>query len=310
MVTPRENRYTLRSAVLSGIESEPKTPARGIVIALHGSGYTGRYWDCPHEESNSLLRLGSELGYRVIAVDRPGYGTSRQTVEQELGLDAQTELLGELISHVNTGPKLLPVFLIGHSLGGLLAVRLAAQTKEGAVSGIDLVGLPVKWRNDVREAVELAVTGTSAPLDGAAKRLAMYFGPTGTYDPKIIELERSFSQRIPLLEVQESLESARILRQFSSRVRVPVQYTSAEFDGSIAGGSDVIATGKALFTGSPHVVAHLQINTGHNVSLHRVGRAYHLRAFAFFDEILVSRADHADHRRRAGDSLPTSFQCF
>jgi hypothetical protein len=71
-------------------------------------------------------------------------------------------------------------------------------------------------------------------------------------------------------------------------VRVPVQHTVAEFEGSVAGGEAVLAQGFSLFCNSPRVLSWLQTNTGHNVSLHRVGRAYHLRALTFFEEILAA----------------------
>jgi hypothetical protein len=45
----------------------------------------------------------------------------------------------------------------------------------------------------------------------------------------------------------------------------------------------------ALFTSSPRVELAWQRASGHNISLHRVARACHLRAIAFFDEAL-SRA--------------------
>ena len=42
----------------------------------------------------------------------------------------------------------------------------------------------------------------------------------------------------------------------------------------------------ALFTSSPRVELAWQQASGHNISLHHVARAYHLRAIAFFDESL------------------------
>lgn len=60
----------------------------------------------------------------------------------------------------------------------------------------------------------------------------------------------------------------------------------AEFENSSNGGPAVLARGVSLFTNSPRVVSHLQVGSGHNISLHKVARAYHLRALAFFDEVL------------------------
>jgi hypothetical protein len=100
-------------------------------------------------------------------------------------------------------------------------------------------------------------------------------------------MEASFSQRIPREEMEDSLASAQMLRELAPLIRVPIQYTVAEFEGSIAGGADALAGGRALFANSARVDARIQPNAGHNVSLHKVGRAYHLRALTFFDEAIA-----------------------
>jgi pimeloyl-ACP methyl ester carboxylesterase len=280
-----ERQYEVGPVVLSGIEAGPVCSPRGVVVALHGSGYVSRYWDCPHNPANSLLRLGDGLGYRVVAIDRPGYGASRTIASEQNSLDAQAAVLSELIAGLRTESALVPVFLIGHSLGSLLAVRLAAREAAAHVAAIDVMGLPVQWRDDVRQAAELSLDGAASRLSSPDSRLAMYFGPPGTYDPRVLEMERDFSERIPRREMSDILDSPRMLREMAPDVRVPVQCTVAEFDGSIAAGPDAVARDRELFAGSPRAVAHWQRGAGHNVSLHWVGRAYHLRALAFFEEV-------------------------
>src|SRR5712671_1406127 len=98
MSDSHERRFTAGRLVLSGIEALPLSTPRGVVIAIHGSGYTSRYWDCLHEAANSLLGVGSDLGFRVLAVDRPGYGASRDAASAYLGIDAQAAVLAELIA--------------------------------------------------------------------------------------------------------------------------------------------------------------------------------------------------------------------
>jgi pimeloyl-ACP methyl ester carboxylesterase len=283
-----DRRFDVGSMVLSGIECVPVTAARGVVIALHGSGYTSRYWDCPHETASSLLRMGADLGFRVVAIDRPGYGAAHDIPGEKTGLDAQAVVLGALIASVHAESAQLPVFLIGHSLGSLLAVRLAASEAAAHVAGVDVMGLPVQWRSDVRSHVELVLNGVAPLFPSEQMRLAMHFGPAGTFDPRVLELERSFSHRIPRKEMEQSLHSARMLREYAPRVRVPVQHTVAEFEGCIASGEEMLARGRSLFSSSRRVAVYLQANAGHNVSLHKVGRAYHLRALTFFEEIIAS----------------------
>jgi pimeloyl-ACP methyl ester carboxylesterase len=283
----RERRYPVGAITLSGVEARPQSSPQALVVALHGSGYTGRYWDSPHDETGSLLQLGSELGFHVVAVDRPGYGAARDLGGTGAGIDSQAAILGDFIGGLRDESGGLPVFLIGHSIGSLLAVRLAAVEARDYVCGIDVVGLPVQWRPDVTSALQALLDGVATTLLSADSRLAMYFGPDGTYDPRVLELESSFSQRIPREEMAGSLASGQLLRDLAPQVRVPVQYTVAEFENSIAGGMDALADGCALFAHAPRVDARIQSNTGHNVSLHKVGRSYHLRALTFFDEIVA-----------------------
>ena len=47
---------------------------RAVVVALHGGAVTSGYFDAPGRAS--LLRAGAALGFTVIALDRPGYGSS------------------------------------------------------------------------------------------------------------------------------------------------------------------------------------------------------------------------------------------
>ena len=273
--------------LLSGIEAVPPSEPRCAVIAIHGSGYGGRYWDLP-EPLSSLQRIGRDLGIRVIAVDRPGYGAASDIAPENLGVDMQAKVLGELTARIHAEAPSVPVFLMGHSFGALLVVRVSAGEAADCVAGIDVAGLPVQWRPEVRATVEARLRGEPSAFSTTQSRLALYFGPPGTFDPDVIELERALLQRVPRIEIEESLDSTRMLQESAPLVRMPVQYTVAEYEGSIAGGQLALSRGRALFTGASRVTAHLQANAGHNVSLHKVGRAYYLRAFAFFEDVLAS----------------------
>jgi pimeloyl-ACP methyl ester carboxylesterase len=182
----------------------------------------------------------------------------------------------------------VPVFLMGHSFGALLVVRVAAREAADCVAAIDVAGLPVQWRPEVRAAIEARLRGEPSAFSSRQSRLALYFGPPGTFDPYVLDVESTLLQRVPRIEVEASLDSVRILQEYAPLVRMPVQYTVAQYEGSIAGGQLALARGRALFTAAPRVASYLQANAGHNVSLHKVGRAYHLRAFAFFEEVLAS----------------------
>lgn len=286
--------------LLSGIEAMPADSPRCVVLAVHGSGYGSGYWDLP-EALNSLLRLGRDLGFRVIAVDRPGYGATSGIAPERLGVDAQAEVLGALTARIHAEAPQVPVVLMGHSFGALLVVRAAAGEAADCVAAIDVAGLPVQWRPEAREAVQAWLRGEPSAFSSVQSRIAMYFGPPSTFEPHVLDLERTLLQRVPRVEIEESLDSARILQEYAPLVKMPVQYTVAQFEGSIAGGELALSRGRALFSAAPRVTTYLQPNAGHNVSLHKVGRAYHLRAFTFFEEVLASLAPVLDDAPDASD---------
>lgn len=69
----------------------------GLVLALHGGGYTASYWHAANGSPLSLLNIGAGLGYDVLAVDRPGYAGSGGGIPNGYTLDEQAELMFALI---------------------------------------------------------------------------------------------------------------------------------------------------------------------------------------------------------------------
>lgn len=86
------------------------------LIFIHGSPGS---WDAFKDYmQDSLLRLK----YRMISIDRPGFGYS--DFGKAMNMADQTKLLSQTLSKINNGK---PMALIGHSLGGPLVVKLAAE---------------------------------------------------------------------------------------------------------------------------------------------------------------------------------------
>ena len=60
---------------MSALVAEAPDP-RAVIVAIHGGGTTAIYFDCPGHPESSLLRTGAAHGFTVVALDRPGYGSS------------------------------------------------------------------------------------------------------------------------------------------------------------------------------------------------------------------------------------------
>src|ERR1700684_1670248 len=73
--TPPPRAVIVDRVPMSALVAEAPIP-RGVIVAIHGGGTTARYFDCPGHPESSLLRTGAAHGFTVVALDRPGYGSS------------------------------------------------------------------------------------------------------------------------------------------------------------------------------------------------------------------------------------------
>lgn len=121
---------------------ETGNPAAPTLFFVHGSPGS---WNAYRNYLKDSLLLKK---FRMVAIDRPGFGHSN--FRQAENLAAQSFLIGELIGKIkNDGP----VYLIGHSLGGPLIAQMAAERPNEYKALVILAGSldpkaekPEKWR--------------------------------------------------------------------------------------------------------------------------------------------------------------------
>jgi alpha-beta hydrolase superfamily lysophospholipase len=116
----------------------PPDPCRGVVVIAHGAGeHSGRYLHV----ADRLVREG----YAVYALDHRGHGRSagpRALVDRMDNLVADLDTL--VVQAAQEHPD-LPVFLLGHSMGGTVSLcyalrhqdRLDALALSGPLAAID-----------------------------------------------------------------------------------------------------------------------------------------------------------------------------
>lgn len=118
------------------------------VLLLHGLFASKEQW-------NTIMCRLSEMGYRAIAPDLPGYGNSNGFTLRDYALENQTTLLHELMEKL--GIKSFD--LAGSSMGGAIA-WLYAQRYPNQVGSLAFIGSPlgiVDWANSVKEAILLGI---------------------------------------------------------------------------------------------------------------------------------------------------------
>ena len=268
---------------LSAISAKPdRAPARANIIALPGGGHTCRYWHHPRKQDASLLHLGALLGYRVVAFDRPGYGTSTDAKGSGFSHDQQIELLAEAITKVCHASEADQLFLVGHSMGGILSMKLAASGVLADLQGIDVSGVPYRFSD-----VLLTAMAEATPTNASRSARALFYGPEGSFDPSIFEADNQVTAPVPPSELEDSSFWPTQFSAITRRVTVPVQYTLADHDRTTPCDDTTLEAIRNNFSASPRVETRRQLASGHNISFHHIARSYHLRAIAFFDEVLA-----------------------
>ncbi len=117
------------------------------VVLLHGLGRSGRVW----QKVTELLEA-DELSCRVVVYDLLGFGASPKPDRIDYTVDDQAQAVIARLEKLH-GSK--PVAIVGHSMGCLVAVRVA-KLRPDLVRHLVLYemplydGLPQKWRYQAR----------------------------------------------------------------------------------------------------------------------------------------------------------------
>ncbi|WP_237082813.1 alpha/beta fold hydrolase [Mycobacteroides abscessus] len=266
---------------LSGLLSEPPDQSpRATVVALHGGGMRAGYFDGQAHPDLSMLTLGAGLGFTVLALDRPGYGESAAQVPEGLTLDEQAAVVaGVLDAFAKQHAVGKGFLLLAHSFGGKLALVTAAHTR--GLLGLDASGVGHRYN----------IESADRTLFSRRMDWERNWGPVGLYPPGTFRAAEAVVAPIPVREAAEIAVWPGKFDELAPRIDVPMRLTFAEHEAWWLHADRDLADLTGRLTGAPVVRVERQFDAGHNISLGRVARSYHLRAFAFFEECLQSAPD-------------------
>jgi pimeloyl-ACP methyl ester carboxylesterase len=114
---------TIDGSRISYLSAEGRRVGPALAF-LHGSGVSARYW-------NAQLRALAGAA-RVVAIDVPGHGESDDA--PDAGLAQYADIMARTLDELDAWPAIA----IGHSLGGAVAITLAAQ-RPADVRGLVLI---------------------------------------------------------------------------------------------------------------------------------------------------------------------------
>jgi alpha-beta hydrolase superfamily lysophospholipase len=171
--------------------ANPKAPARkGRLLMIHGGAHTGAAWTTTPDGRPGWALLFAAWGWDVHVVDWPGVG--RSGVLPDNLSDTPADLLDALQVLVD---RIGPTALIGHSIGGALAFKLAERLPNAILAVAAMAPASVQSVNPSLAPAPLdtpAVTSEEAALHRFANApqfpahaFETYFASLIAYGPRI-----------------------------------------------------------------------------------------------------------------------------
>lgn len=278
--------HEVGGTTITAVTAGPTEPTdRPLIIALHGGTYTARYFDVAGSRHGSFLDIAAATGHRVVAFDRPGYGGSTPLDPAANTFERHAELLSAAIAAVTADAGSREVFLVGHSIGGMIALMIAAGRPDFPLIGVSATGLgAVIPSGGAAEALGSLPPDQTVDLPYDQRDQVM-FGPPGSYTADGLAQAHEAYAPVPVRElVQAPAWPREHLPALAPDVRVPVHNALAEFDALWDSTPENVEKFAAMFTSAPFVDASVARGTGHSIDHHVLGHALHLRQLAFAAE--------------------------
>lgn len=276
--TPRPRVVLVDGVPMSALVAAVPEP-KAVLVAIHGGATSAAYFDCPGHPQLSLLRAATANGCTAIALDLPGYGASAfyhddmAEPERRVGfaLGAVDKILGE--SDRGAG-----LFLLAHSAGCELGLRMAVDDRAADVVGVELSGTGLRYSDEAKAVISEA-TLTSRP----AGLRDLLWQPTDLYPQEVLTGGLS-APGAPYETDVTANWPRRDFPHIAARVTVPVQFSVADHERVWESTPEAAQAVAALFTSSPRVVVNEMPDSGHNLSVGLSADVYHRRVLSFVGE--------------------------
>jgi pimeloyl-ACP methyl ester carboxylesterase len=284
-MTVRPRLVIVDGVPMSALVAEAPDP-KAVIVAIHGGGTTAIYFDCPGHPSYSLLRTGAAAGFTVVALDRPGYGSSAPYPEAMVEGGQRVNLAyGAIERIIGERPRGAGLFVMGHSGGCELTMRMAADERGDGLLGIELAGT---GRHYHPAAKEILKTATRERRPSGMRDLL--WSPEHMYPPEVLG-GATVSPSAPSYEDQMVSDWARqTFPALAPAVRVPVHFSIAEHEKVWQTDDSAVAEITAMFSAAPRCTVHRQPDAGHNISLGHTAADYHAEVLRFVDECVSARS--------------------
>jgi acylglycerol lipase len=142
--------------------TDPLNPPRAALLCIHGLGLN----------SDAYRNLGNRLSHRgisVYAIDVRGFGSwMKSEGNTELDFDASLRDIKSTLQNIHRANPNLPVFLLGESMGGAIALRAASMYPEeldGLISAVPAGDRFGQKKEDLKVALDVMHHGLHKQFD-------------------------------------------------------------------------------------------------------------------------------------------------
>lgn len=101
------------------MDIKPEKANGKTVILLHGKNFNGAYW-------KTTIQALTKEGFRVVVPDQIGFGKSSKPTEYQFTFQQLAQNTKAVLDEL----KIDKIYLLGHSMGGMLATRFALMYPE------------------------------------------------------------------------------------------------------------------------------------------------------------------------------------
>ncbi|KYK58643.1 alpha/beta hydrolase fold domain containing protein [Drechmeria coniospora] len=163
----------LQPLQMAFMDVEPACRPNGMTaVLLHGKNFCGPTWE-------TTMHVLTQHGYRVVVPDQIGFCKSSKPAAYQFSLGQMASNTRLLLDMLDVGN----VTVIGHSLGGMMAVRIALQYPE-AVDEMVVVA-PVGLEDYVKKGVPYVGLDTTAKSEAASG-----YDSIRAYEKKVYYVDR------------------------------------------------------------------------------------------------------------------------
>lgn len=281
---PRPRVVIVDGVPMSALVTEAENPS-AVIVAIHGGGTTSIYFDCPGHPGSSFLRAAAARGFTAVALDRPGYGSSAPYPDEVARPEQRVQLAYAAVDRIlGERSRGAGVFLMGHSGGCELTMRMAADGCGGDLLGIELAGTGRRYHPAARDMLK---TATRDRRPSGLRELL--WQPAELYPPEVLNGATVYPGAPPYEDLMVSNWARQDFPALAPAVRVPVHFSIAEYEKVWQADASAMTEIEAMFSSAPRFVVHHQLEAGHNISLGHTAADYHATVLAFAEQCVVAR---------------------